>query len=81
MLDWSMQIFKYGAYDENCPVIYETLFYYTIYVVIYLIRINFKILSAVGLELIASVPVELTIGNLVRRVLFMIREEFANKIK
>lgn len=36
---------------------------------------------AVGRELIAAAQSELTIGNLVRRVLFLIREEYAGQVK
>eukprot|EP01032_Pedospumella_encystans_P018234 gene18234-20763_t len=40
-----------------------------------------KVVRAVGRELIAAAPSELTIGNLVRRVLFLIREEHAGQVK
>lgn len=36
---------------------------------------------AVGRELIAAAQSELTIGNLVRRVLFLIRDEYAGQVK
>jgi len=36
---------------------------------------------AAGRELISVAPTELTIGNVVRRVLFMIREEYSNKVR
>jgi hypothetical protein len=35
----------------------------------------------VGRELMAAAQSELTIGNLVRRVLFLIREEYTNQVK
>ena len=35
---------------------------------------------AIGKELSSSAPWEVTISNVVRRVLFLIREEFANKL-
>ena len=37
--------------------------------------------SIIGRELMSAAQSELTIGNLVRRVLFFIREEYANQIK
>lgn len=40
-----------------------------------------KYIRAVGRELISAAPSELIVGNLVRRVLFLIREEYANQIK
>lgn len=36
---------------------------------------------AFGRELSAAAPTELTIGNVVRRVLFCIREEHSNQLK
>jgi hypothetical protein len=36
---------------------------------------------AVGRELVAAAQSELTIGNLVRRVLFLIREEYVSQVK
>ena len=39
------------------------------------------VVRAVGKELTSAVPSELTVGNLVRRVLFMIREEYAAKVR
>lgn len=35
----------------------------------------------VGKELVEAAPCEFTIGNLVRRVLFMIREEYTQKLR
>lgn len=40
-----------------------------------------RTVRAVGRELTGAMPTELTIGNIVRRVLFLIREEFSNKLK
>ena len=40
-----------------------------------------KVVRAVGRELMAAAQSELTIGNLVRRVLFLIREEYAGQVK
>lgn len=40
-----------------------------------------KAVRAVGRDLMAAAQIELTIGNLVRRVLFLIREEHTNQAK
>jgi len=40
-----------------------------------------KYFRAVGRELMSAAQSELTIGNLIRRVLFFIREEYANQLK
>ncbi len=37
--------------------------------------------SSVGIELSGAAPSELAIGNLVRRILYVVREEYANKMK
>lgn len=39
------------------------------------------IVKRVGKALIEAQPLELVIGNIVRRILFIIREEHANKLK
>jgi translation initiation factor 2B subunit (eIF-2B alpha/beta/delta family) len=40
-----------------------------------------EVVRAVGRELIAAKPSELAVGNVVRRVLFVIREEYASKLR
>ena len=40
-----------------------------------------EIVRAVGRELIAAKPSELAVGNMVRRVLFVIREEYSSKLR
>jgi translation initiation factor eIF-2B subunit beta len=39
-----------------------------------------QILRAVGRELIAAKPTELAVGNMIRRALFIVREEYAGKL-
>ena len=37
--------------------------------------------SAVGKYMLSAAPSELSIGNIVRRVLFLIREEYSNQLR
>jgi translation initiation factor eIF-2B subunit beta len=40
-----------------------------------------KSVRALGRELMAASPAELVIGNIIRRVLYIIREEYSQKLR
>jgi hypothetical protein len=64
------------SHDEGCEVGPQRDFYR--------LRSHYCIVHynrAVGRELVAAAQSELTIGNLVRRVLFLIREEYVSQVK
>ena len=88
-IDIAIQLQVHRTHDENCAVRVinygpQTPFEEFTQYIHPLCTLTFEyayLPSGVGRELMTSAQSELTIGNLIRRVLFFIREEYATHVK
>ncbi len=93
-IDIAIQLQVHRTHDENCAVrvinygpqtqlviLLKNSHSTYIHYICTLIYEYTYLPSGVGRELMTSAQSELTIGNLIRRVLFFIREEYATHVK